>query len=146
MHLPDPSLTYAIIGAAMRVHRNTPRGLREKHYQRALTRELQTLNLTVIEEYPVQVHDNQHQWLGNLYLDHWVNDCIVIEDKAFSRNLGNKEIAQTIAYLAATQAKVGLLFNFGRPRLEYKRILPPKTVTDWQSAIAPYLWKPEGGK
>ncbi len=29
----------------MRVHRNTPRGLREKHYQRALTLELQTLGV-----------------------------------------------------------------------------------------------------
>lgn len=126
----------------MRVHRNTPRGLREKHYQRALTRELQHLGLTTIEEYPVQVHDNENQWLGNLYLDHWVNDCIVIEDKAFTRSLDNKELAQIIAYLAATQASVGLLFNFGRSRLEYKRILPPKTVTDWQSRIEPYLWKP----
>jgi GxxExxY protein len=137
--IPHQDLTYQIIGAAMRVHRNTPRGLREKHYQRALTLELQTRELTVIEEHPVQVHDTQNQWLGNLYLDHWVNDCIVIEDKAFTRNLGNKELAQIIAYLAATQASVGLLLNFGRSRLEYKRILPPKNVTDWQSTIAPYL-------
>ena len=127
----------------MRVHRNTPRGLREKHYQRALTLELQTLGLNTIEEHSIEIHDSQNQWLGNLRLDHWVNDCIVIEDKAFTRNLGNKELAQIIAYLAATQAPVGLLFNFGRTRLEYKRILPPKTVTDWQSRISPYLWKPK---
>jgi GxxExxY protein len=138
----DPHLTYEIIGAAMRVHRNTPRGLREKHYQRALTLELQRIGLTSIEEYKLEVHDNQNQWLGRLYLDHWVNDCIVIEDKAFSRNLGNKELAQIIAYLAVTQAQVGLLFNFGRTRLEYKRVLPPKSVTDWQTRIAPYLWNP----
>ena len=62
----------------------------------------------------------------------------MIEDKAFTRSLGNKELAQIIAYLAATQAPVGLLFNFGRTRLEYKRILPPKTFTDWQSRISPY--------
>lgn len=140
--LPDPHLTYQIIGAAMRVHRNTPRGLREKHYQRALTHELQTLGLNTIEEHSIEIHDSQDQWLGRLYLDHWVNDCIVIEDKAFTRNLGNKELAQIIAYLAATQAPLGLLFNFGRTRLEYKRILPPKTVTNWQSRIEPYLWKP----
>ncbi len=126
----------------MRVHRNTPRGLREKHYQRALTLELQTLGLNTIEEHSIEIHDSQNQWLGNLRLDHWVNNCIVIEDKAFTRSLGNKELAQIIAYLAATQAPVGLLFNFGRIRLEYKRILPPKTVTDWQSRIAPYLSKP----
>ena len=99
-----PHLTYQIIGAAMRVHRNTPRGLREKHYQRALTLELQTLGLNTIEEHSIAVHDSQNQWLGNLRLDHWVNDCIVVEDKAFTRNLVNKELAPIIAYLAATQA------------------------------------------
>ena len=132
------ALTYQIIGAAMRVHRNTPRGLREKHYQRALTLELRRIGLNSIEEHHLELYDIQEQWLGRLYLDHWVNECIVIEDKAFTRSLGNKEIAQVIAYLAATGAKVGLLFNFGRTRLEYKRILPPKTVTDWQSRISPY--------
>jgi GxxExxY protein len=142
MTIPHQDLTYQIIGAAMRVHRNTPRGLREKHYQRALTRELQTLGISTIEEYSIEIHDSENQWLGRLYLDHWVNDCIVIEDKAFTRNLGNKELAQVISYLAATQAPLGLLFNFGRSRLEYKRILPPKTVTNWQSTIEPYLRKP----
>ncbi len=140
--LPDPHLTDQIIGAAMRVHRQTPRGLREKHYQRALARELQRIGLNTQEEYQIEIYDTQHQWLGRLYLDHWVNESIVIEDKAFSRNLGNLELAQVIAYLAATGAQVGLLFNFGRTRLEYKRILPPKTVQDWHSTITPYLWKP----
>jgi GxxExxY protein len=141
MTIPHQDLTYQIIGAAMRVHRNTPRGLREKHYQRALTRELHRIGLSSIEEHPVQVYDTENQWLGNLYLDHWVNNCIVIEDKAFTCNLSNKELAQIIAYLTATQAPVGLLFNFGRSRLEYKRILPPKTVTNWQDEITPYLSK-----
>ena len=38
--IPHQDITYRIIGAAMRVHRRTPRGLKEKHYQRALTAEL----------------------------------------------------------------------------------------------------------
>jgi len=73
---------------------------------------------------------------------HWVNECVVVEDKAVAHQIGDDEIAQVIAYLAATGAKVGLLLNFGRHRLEYKRILPPKSLQDWQTHIAKYLWRP----
>jgi GxxExxY protein len=139
--IPHTDLTYQIIGAAMRVHRRMPRGLREKHYQRALTLELRTAGLVVAEEHCVEIYDGE-AWLGRLYLDHWVNDCVVVEDKAVSHQVGDDEIAQVIAYLAAMNAKVGLVLNFGRPRLEYKRILPPKQVQGWQTHIAKYLWRP----
>lgn len=43
-------------------------------------------------------------------------------------------------YLAATGLKVGLLFNFGRKRLQ--RILPPSTLEGWQDRIQRYLWTP----
>jgi GxxExxY protein len=97
--------------------------------------------LTVIQEHHIELHSGE-TWIGRLYLDHWVNDCIVIEDKVIARPLGDQEIAQVIAYLAATGASVGLLINFGRSRLEYKRILPPTTLQNWESTIAKYLWKP----
>jgi len=47
-----------------------------------------------------------------------------------------------ITYLAATGLPVGLLSNFGRKRLEFKRIFPPKTLEGWQNRIQRYLWKP----
>jgi len=110
--IPHADLTYKIIGAAMRVHRNTPRGLREKHYQTALTTEPLAAGLLVAEEYHREIHMGD-QWLGRLYIDHWVNESVVVEDKAVSHPLGDDEMAQTITYLAALDAKVGLLLNFG---------------------------------
>ncbi|MBW4579829.1 MAG: GxxExxY protein [Tildeniella nuda ZEHNDER 1965/U140] len=135
-------ITYRIIGAAMRVHRRMPRGLREQHYQKALTAEMLQDGLVVLEEYHLEIYDGQ-TWLGRLYLDHWVNECVVVEDKAVSHIMGDVEIAQVIAYLAATKAQVGLLLNFGRSRLEYKRILPPTAIEEWQTQVTKYLWKPE---
>ncbi len=134
-------ITYRIIGCAMRVHNGTKRGLREKHYQRALTAEMIKVGLTVVEEYKREIYDSD-VWIGRLYLDHWVNECIVVEDKAVSRSIENRDLAQIIAYIAATEAKVGLFLNFGRPRLEYHRILPPKSVQNWRPNIKPFLWKP----
>jgi GxxExxY protein len=141
--IPHQEITYKIIGAAMHVHRRMPRGLPERHYQKALTAEMVTGGLVVSEEHQLEIYDGQ-VWLGLLYLDHWVNECVVVEDKAVSHSMGDDEIAQVIAYLAATGAKVGLLLNFGRHRLEYRRILPPRTLQGWQSHVAKYLWKPEG--
>jgi GxxExxY protein len=143
-NIPHQDLTYRIIGAAMRVHRNTPRGLREKHYQRSLTAEMRKDGLLVVEEHHIELYSCE-TWIGRLYLDHWVNDSIVVEDKAVSHCMGDDEIAQVISYLAATGAKVGLLLNFGRSRLEYKRILHPKSAPNWEEAIAKYLWKPGKG-
>jgi hypothetical protein len=57
-------------------------------------------------------------------LDLFVEGQVVVEVKAFSHQLTNDERAQVINYLKATEAPVGLLFNFGRRRLEYKRIFP----------------------
>ncbi len=140
-NIPHQDITYKIIGAAMRVHSRMRRGLKEKHYQKALAAEMLQDGLSTFEEYHLEIYDGD-VWLGRLYLDHWVNESVVVEDKAFSHPLGDDNIAQVIAYLAATQAKVGLLLNFGRRRLEYKRILPPKSLDDWQTHIQPYLWVP----
>ena len=79
---------------------------------------------------------------GLLYIDHLVEDQVVVEEKALSHLLTDEEVAQVITYLAATGRRAGLLVNFGRPRLEYRRILPPKKLDEWQNRIRRYLWNP----
>jgi len=82
---------------------------------------------------------------GLLYLDHVVNEAVVVECKALSHLLTDEEVAQVITYLAATGLPVGLLFNFARRRLEYRRVLRPKKLDEWPKYIAPYLWRPREG-
>ena len=140
--VPHSSITYDTIGAAMRVHSRLGPGLKEKHYQRALLAELQQAGRMVETEYFVELWDGE-VWLGRLYLDLLVDGLVVVECKAFSHLLTNEEVAQVICYLAATGLEVGLLLNFGRKRLEYKRILPPKVLQGWQSRVGRFLWRPE---
>ena len=140
-HIPHADLTYRIIGCAMRVHSRLGPGLKEHHYQRALTAEMYTDSLAVAEEHLIEVYDGEI-WLGRLYLDQLVETKVVVECKAFAHLLTNEEVAQVITYLVASGLQVGLLFNFGRKRLEHKRILSPKDVTDWQQHARRYVWRP----
>jgi GxxExxY protein len=116
-------LTYQIIGAAMTVHNQLGPGLKEEVYEKALEVELNQRNIPVIRQYPVTV-EYLGEVVGIFYLDLWVADQVVVEAKALSHQLTNDEIAQVLNYLKAANAPVGLLFNFGRRRLEYRRIFP----------------------
>jgi GxxExxY protein len=120
-------LTYVVIGAAMAVHNQIGPGFREEIYERALHVELEGRGIAAHRQHPVSVFHNDEQ-VGLFYLDLWVEDQLVVEVKAFSHLLTNDEIAQVINYLKACRAGVGLLFNFGQRRLEYRRIFAPKTV------------------
>jgi GxxExxY protein len=139
--IPHSDLTYRIIGCAMRVHNRLGPGLKEHHYQKAMTAEMLADNLRISEEHHFEVYDDQ-EWIGRLYFDHMVEDQVVLEIKAFVHLLTKEEVAQVITYLAASSLKVGLLINFGRKRLEYRRILAPKDVTDWQQHVRRYVWHP----
>jgi GxxExxY protein len=120
-------LTYRIIGAAMAVHNAIGPGYKEEVYEQALAVELNQREIAHQRQYPVPVTHDEEQ-VALFYLDLFVDEQVVVEIKAFSHQLTNDERAQVINYLKATEAPVGLLFNFGRRRLEYKRIFPGKAT------------------
>jgi len=124
-------LTYQIIGAAMAVHNQLGSGFKEEVYERALEVELNQRNIPVTRQYPVSVEYDNLQ-VAIFYLDLLVDEIVVVEVKALSHQLTNDELAQVINYLKASSMKVGLLFNFGRRKLEYRRVFPAKSTTPVQ--------------
>ncbi|MCX7689383.1 GxxExxY protein [Thermoflexus sp.] len=116
-------LTYEIIGAAMSVHNALGSGYKEKVYERALAMELQRRGIGVERQFPVEVFHGDAP-VALFYLDLFVERTVVVEVKAFGHQLTPDELAQVINYLKATGAPVGLLFNFGRRRLEWARVFP----------------------
>jgi GxxExxY protein len=138
---PHSDITYEIIGAAMEVHNKLGPGHKEIVYQKALSAKMLEAGLSFEEEKPIEIFIDDIS-VGLLYLDHLVEEAVVVEEKAFSHLLTNEEIAQVITYLVVTGLPVSLLLNFGRKRLEFKRIFPPKKLEGWQDRIQRYLWKP----
>lgn len=57
----------------------------------------------------------------SLFADFVIFENIILEVKAAEGGISDSNIAQALNYLKASENKVGLLINFGRSKLEYKR-------------------------
>lgn len=117
----DPE-TYAIIGAAMEVHRELGNGFLEGVYQDALEIELIRRGIPFTREHPVPVTYKGHV-LGTPYRADFVcHGSVIVELKAV-KTLTDVESAQVLHYLKATGFQRALLINFATPRLDYKRFI-----------------------
>lgn len=136
-------LTYTVNGLAMQVQRELKSGHKEAFYQRRLAELCREAGLQVEMEKRVEV------WIGDslagyLYLDLWVEQSLVVECKAFSHALTDDELSQVLVYLAATSSPIGMLYNFGRSGLEFKRVLRPANMQEWQKYLYRCVWTPPG--
>ena len=117
--------TYAIIGAAMEVHRELGSGFLEAVYHEALAIEMTSRNIQFVHEVELPVIYKGRQ-LATLYrADFICFDKVILEIKAF-RELSTLQEAQILNYLKATGLGVGLLINFGAESLQYKRFVNTK--------------------
>jgi GxxExxY protein len=117
----DPQ-TYAIIGAAMEIHRQLGHGFLEAVYQDAAVIEFPLHNISFQREVMLPV-----KYKNNLLPTYYRADFIcfsdiIVEFKALS-NLSSIEEAQVLNYLKATGIRRSLLINFGASSLQYKRLV-----------------------
>ncbi len=117
----DPQ-TYAIIGAAMEVHRVLGNGFLEAVYQEALAIEMEKRHIPFEREVMLEVSYKGNPLKASYRADFVCYGEIIVELKALER-LSGKETAQLIHYLKATGFHRGLLLNFGTPSLQVKRVV-----------------------
>lgn len=119
--LAQSEITQEIIGAAFAVHDELGYGFLERVYQKALQVELQWRGLKAVTEAKVQVN-YKGVVVGDYSADLLVADCVVVELKV-AAEYNPLDEAQLLNELKASGIKVGLLLNFGRSKVQLKRMV-----------------------
>ena len=119
--LLEEELTEKILGAAFKVQNTLGCGFLEKVYENAMVVELSRAGISVEQQKPMQVR-YQGAIVGEYQADLVVDSRVMVELKAVSK-LDSIHEAQLLNYLKATRVRVGLLFNFGCPKLQYRRFV-----------------------
>lgn len=117
----DPR-TYAIIGAAMEVHRQLGCGFLESVYQEALAVELENRHIPYTRESRFPVVYKGRPLSCQYRPDFICFETVMVELKALGQ-LSRVEESQLINYLKVTGYHTGLLLNFGRKSLEQRRFV-----------------------
>ncbi len=112
-------LSEKIIGCAYKVSNTLGSGFLEKVYENALSIELRKTGLLVLQQHPIHVL-YEEEVVGDYFADILVENVLVVEIKALSA-LHDSHKAQLLNYLKATELRLGLLINFGRPKVEIRR-------------------------
>jgi len=121
MQFTHKDLTHSIIGAAFEVHRVLGYGFLEKVYQRAMQAELRLRGIAAETEYPLAV-SYKGIVVGDYRADLWVGESVMVELKTGSEYNPQDE-AQLLNELKAASVSLGLLINFGRRKVEFKRMV-----------------------
>ncbi len=115
------ALTEKIIGCAYEVANGLGAGFLEKVYENALRNELRRTGLAVLQQHAIPVVW-RGEVVGDYYADLLVEKVVIVELKAV-KTVDDIHIAQCLNYLKATGLQLCLLVNFGKPRIDIKRLV-----------------------
>ena len=118
------AITRSVIGCAFEVINELGAGFLESVYEMAMLLALRQKGLSAVAQHPSKVMF-RGECVGDFYADIFVEEKVIVELKAV-KAIAPEHQAQIINYLNATGIEVGLLINFGNPRLEYKRFTRSK--------------------
>ena len=110
------SLSRAIIGAAIEVHRIMGPGLLESIYQKCLLHELELRGIPAIKQQIVQIKYKELVFTEELRFDVLVDGCLLVELKAV-QEMHPIFKAQLLSYMKLLNLPLGLLMNFHEIRL-----------------------------
>jgi len=113
--------SFQIIAAAFEVHNILGFGFLENVYQKALVHELLVRCLKVEAQKEIKVSYKGVE-VGSYYADILVNDEVILELKSVEA-LTKIHEAQLLKYLKGTGLRLGFIINFGKSKVEYKRMV-----------------------
>lgn len=117
----ENAITERVIGCAFKVHGELGHGHKEKLYENALTVIFRKEGIRYGQQIPFPV-TFMGEHVGTCDADLVAMDEVIVEAKAI-KQIGDEHIGQCLNDLKASMLRVGLTLNFGRPRLEIKRVV-----------------------
>ena len=120
----ENSVTNAIIGAAIEVHRHLGPGLLESAYEQCMCYELNQMGIEFRRQVRLPIHYRAIKLDCGYKMDLVVEGCVIVEIKSVD-DLHPIHEAQLLTYLKASGNRVGLLINFNVTALKHglKRIV-----------------------
>lgn len=119
-NLPYSELTGNILNCSFEVMKELGPGFQERIYKNALLITLKEKGLRVETEQPFEVV-YRGVVVGRYNADLVVEKTVIVELKC-CESLVSEHQAQLFNYLKVSQLPIGLLINFRRRKLEYKRL------------------------
>ncbi len=113
-------LSYKIMQSVFEVHNQLGPGFLENLYEEALAHELSLQHIPFERQKIISVA-YKGKTIGQHRLDLVIDDKIILELKAVAA-LTDIHKQQLLSYLKATNFSLGILINFGTPRVQYTRI------------------------
>jgi hypothetical protein len=120
-HRVGSAATGRIIGCAIKVSDALGCGFLERLYEVALAHELRKAGCAIAQQQPFSVFYDGIV-VGEYRADLVVDDSVIVEVKA-AKAIDEVHEAQLLNYLKATRMRIGLILNFGTPRLGIRRMI-----------------------
>ena len=120
LNLQPNRITEKIIGCSYTVSNGLGCGFLEKVYENALAHELRKAGLKVLQQHSIKAYYDGII-VGEYVADLFVENCVIVEIKAL-KGLEESHLSQCLNYLKATKMRIGLLINFGKPKVEIRRV------------------------
>ncbi len=116
-----PELSYKIVGAAFSVFNELGWGFSEKHYQKALAKEFDSLKINYKREVFIPFEYKTKQTV-KYFADFIVENKVLLELKVVKK-LGYTQVRQVLDYLKTGNLKLGILVYFTLGGIKYRRVL-----------------------
>ena len=111
--------------AGFALHRYLRHGHLEKVYENGLVNRLRKQGVSVEQQHPLKVFDEDGTIIGDYFADLFIESVLIVELKAFKATTDD-HVAQILGYLRSSKIRSGLLINFGAPTFFIKKyILDP---------------------
>jgi len=114
--------SFLITGKCLEVYNTLGRGFLESVYKEALEYEFIKANIPYKREQQYLIPYKNIVLNHKFYADFVVYDKIILEIKA-ANSIINEHIKQTLNYLAITNFKLGIIYNFSESSLKYHRVV-----------------------